>query len=719
MKRNLILLAVFCLLLIGCGGKENGYAEADNRPDTEQEALLAGELSTGKTLSVKAVQAMHFAEPEEGYAAGATCYRFADNRIYMLRVELGESDNAARLCVQVYDTEDNDTAQYVFTPRIQGHEDCRVLSADLTANKELSLKMKDTGEEENFFEIKTDLEGNVLEGGNPFPEEPYPWNLDPWGDVRSFVLSDGRIVLSRFDAGEQKTVLTWIDGEGGGESPLGVVQGDFINSMMTDEEGILYYLGGNSLVRWDVEKNNREELFALYENGVEPGAQASGLFKNEEGEILLCRLWQGKGTIYVLTDEELPDKEQIRLSSLWGAAGIDYFRRQAATFTQNGGEIPISLELESRQEYQEDYRNRIMAEMVAEKGPDILFVTQDDMILLQEKGLLCDLSDMIPQETRDVLIPGVLELGTVNGQLVGLVPEAHFETLGTSFQVWGEDGWNLEELVGILAAKEDWECPFHQVGIRSDGYTLLYRFLYLGDSPILDLEQKTCQFDSEEFIHLLELCKKYGDARPYEKICEDQLTVEERFRLMQEGEVAAEFIHLYGGLDAYSLARERLGEGGHIVGFPVESGSGNYVDSYSYGYLVVNARTKYREEIGKFFSLLLDYDNQFKTGGACVRMDVIRDCVYYNEWQEQYFMLRSSDTENRYIQEISLRPDGSTYLEEYIAFVESCEPMPYIPQQIKQIVSEEAMSFFDGRKEAGETADIIQRRVQLYLEETK
>ena len=472
-------------------------------------------------------------------------------------------------------------------------------------------------------------------------------------------------------------------------------------------------------MRWDVEKNSREELFKLYENGVEPGAEASGLIKNDQGEILLCRLRQGKGTIYVLTDEEPADREQIRLSSLQGEAGIDYFRRQAATFTQNGGDISISLELESRQAYEEDYRNRIMAEMVAGKGPDILFVTQDDMILLQEKGMLCDLSDMISQETRDVLIPGVLELGTVNGQLVGLVPEVHFETLGTSLQVWGEDGWNLEELVGVLEAREDWECPFHQVGIRSDGYTLLYRFLYLGDSPILDMERRTCQFDSQAFIRLLELCKKYGDTRPFEKISEDQLTVEERFRLMQEGEVAAEFIHLYGGLDAYSLARERLGEGGHVVGFPVESGSGNYVDSYSYGYLVVNARTKYREEIGKYFSLLLDYDNQFKTGGGCVRMDVIRDCVYYNEWREQYVMLCSSDKENRVIREISLRPDGSTYLEEYLAFVESCKPVPYIPQQIRQIVSEETASFFDGRKEANEAADIIQRRVQLYLEETR
>ena len=138
----------------------------------------------------------------------------------------------------------------------------------------------------------------------------------------------------------------------------------------------------------------------------------------------------------MLTDEELPRKEQIRLVSLEGEAGIYYFQRRAAGFKQNGGEIPIALELENRPEYQQDYRDRIMAEMAAGKGPDILYVNRDDMMLLQEKGVLCDLSDMIPRETKDVLIPGALGLGTVDGQLVGLVLSVEFRTMATPFEVW-------------------------------------------------------------------------------------------------------------------------------------------------------------------------------------------------------------------------------------------------------------------------------------------
>lgn len=718
MRKFFLLSALFCLLLTGCDGQEKSSAGTDEKPGAEQEVLPAGELSPGKPLSVKAVQTMHFEEPEEGYVSGRECYRIMGSQIYLLRVEKG--DNTARLCVQIYDVEKNETVQHVFSPRIEGHEDCFIFSADLTEDRELSLKMRDVGEEEGFYLVKTDLEGNVQEAAQPFPDELYPWNLDPWEDVKAFGLCDGRIVLSRYDAGEQSSALTWYREEDGEETPLGTLRDDFINGLLADDEDVLYYLGGNSLVRWDVKSDIREELFQLNENGVEPGAEASGLIQNEQGDILLCRIRQGKGTIYVLTAKEEAEKEQIRLASLLGEAGTDYFRRRAATFTQDGGEVPISLELESRQAYQEDYRNRVMAEMAAGKGPDILFVTQEDMILMQQKGMLWNLSDMIPQETRDVLIPGVLELGTVKGQLVGLVTEAHFETMGTPFQVWGEAGWNLEELSGALEARDDWECPLNQVGVRPDGYSLLYTLLFLSDSSVLDLEQGICRLDSQEFVRILELCKKYGDETPYEKKLEELLDRDERSRLLREGEMAAEILHFYGGLGEYSSARERLGEHSHIVGFPVESGSGNYVDTYSSGYLVVNARTQYREEIGKFFSLLLDYDNQFMTSGSCVRMDVIRDCVTYDEWRKCYFELHSSDPENRqYGAELATKPDGATYLEDFLAFVESCEPLPYTPPQIKQIVREESDPFFAGRKEAEEVADIIQRRVRLYLEEMK
>ncbi len=714
MKRLGLICLLICLLLTGCGGNVN--PQQNESVSAEQ----SGEVLQGvNSLHLEKVETVQFQEPEEGYIEHSTRYKILGKKIYMLRLESIEGKYASRLCVQIYDTESSKMQQLLFVPQVPGHENSGILSADLTAGMELSLKMREWENENAFFLVRMNLEGDILKVTDPFPEgDSYPWNREFWDTRRVFDLDDGRTILGHSNIEEGDTRLTWFREDSGSEEPLGTLACTYIKGLMPDEEGIFYFLDGASLLRWDVEKNVLEDLFHLYENGIEMGTETSGLIRNEKGEFLICSVQPGKATIYILTDKESSDKEKIQLCSLQGAAGISYFQRLAATFTQNGGEIPINMEMENREEYQEDYRTRIMAEMVSGEGPDILYVSQEDMILMQEKGMLCDLSDMIAQETKEVMIPGVLELGTVNGELVGLVPEVSFMTLGTSDKLWTEKGWNAEELAGVLKAAGSLECPVAQTGIKQSGATILFIFLQdINRSSFLDFEQGTAHFDCEEFIEIMELCKKYGDQRSHEEKLKEQLSVDERIQLLREGETAAEILYFYGGLDAFSLQAARYGDAGHIVGFPVESGSGNYVDSYSYGYLVVNANTKYKEEISKFFASLLDYNNQFKTNGGCVRMDVIRDSVYHSEWEDRDVMLRSSDLNNLSTQVIELKPDGTSYLEEYLAFVEGCEPRPYWPQQIRMIIVEEVAPFFEGKKSAAEVADTIQRRVQLYLDE--
>ena len=197
MGKSWLLWLLCCLLLAGCGGKENDKPAEAGNAGAGQELLVAQEVSQGKTLTVKDVEVMHFEEPEEGYAENHTCYRIIGPLIYMLRVESGGEDKADRLCMQIYDVEEKELTQQVITPQVQGHEGCRIYSADLTADLELSLKMRDG--ENRYFLLKTDLEGNTLEVSEPFPEEGYPWNLDFWDNTKSFWLPDGRIILSRYD----------------------------------------------------------------------------------------------------------------------------------------------------------------------------------------------------------------------------------------------------------------------------------------------------------------------------------------------------------------------------------------------------------------------------------------------------------------------------------------------------------------------------------------
>ena len=333
--------------------------------------------------------------------------------------------------------------------------------------------------------------------------------------------------------------------------------------------------------------------------------------------------------------------------------------------------------------------------------------------------MICDLSDMIPQEIKQELIPAVVELGSVDGEWVGMVAEASFATMSTVNQIWDKGGWNLQEFIELLESREDWECPFNYMGHQANDTSLLYDvFLHdLTNSSVLDLEQGISHFDSDEFAHILELCKKYG-ARSMDDV--RTLSDNECNRLLEEGNMVANIHRMYEGLESFSKIMRQYGENCSIVGFPTQEGSGNYVDSYSFDYLVVNARTEHREEIKKYLALLLDYNNQFVVSGCPVRMDVIRDSVVYSERNECYTMRYTTDMENNpQYKQITLKPDGTTYLEEFLAFVESCEPQPYSPPQVGEIIGGEILPFLEGRKSADEVANIIQSKMQLYLNEIK
>ena len=64
-----------------------------------------------------------------------------------------------------------------------------------------------------------------------------------------------------------------------------------------------------------------------------------------------------------------------------------------------------------------------------------------------------------------------------------------------------------------------------------------------------------------------------------------------------------------------------------------------------------------------------------------------------------------------------LKPDGSTCLEEFREFLNSCRAEPKWPPQIEQILAEEPEPYFKGDKSTEKAVTLLQSRVQLYLDE--
>lgn len=735
-----VLLTV-CLLMSACGAdghKQNpsgaaGSADTESdQPDSAQRdnsannqagqnglngmaASNSNPAATGNKLYLQERQNIQFQEPEAGYQEMNRFFDVYDGKIYLFRPEAPEQEGSAspgglRLCVQTFDSKTQAVEQYFLTPEVPGLTDYTFYSVGLTADSEISMKLLDlNGNGNSYYLAKMDLAGNMLETADSFPDETeYPWNLDFYSSQKAYHLADGRTVLSNWNMDTFTAVLTWFDGKSG--QIITQIEGGTPQAVCCDADGLLYCLAGGVLFRLDPEKNTQDELFRLNENGIDFSGDFA-LFPVDEG-MLLCRLDKDELLIYMLTAQKPVNKEELVLSCPGGTSGMAYIQRKASTFTYDTGGLPIKLETAESEAFQEDYRNRIMAELAAGKGPDMLLLSRDDIALLADKGYLCDLSALIPEDVKAQMIPSVLELGTVNGRLAAITPQVEFNTMITGNQTWEKDHWNISEFKELLESRDDWEMMFSFFNSSTDFYTLYYWMFGNGiiNSPLLDLEQGISHLDSEDYVEILELCKKYSEKNV-------SLDGDEIDTLLKEGKIAAKRVVIYD-LVNFSTMMSRYGEDCHLVGTPSESGSGSYVEAYSFQYLAVNANSPHKEEIKNFLAYLLSYENQYTVEGCSVRLDVLRDSV--TEYYNGYAIRRSADPDDhQFILLEDLKPDGTPWLEEFLDFVKSSEPAPAMPDELSAIIGSELQSFYEGGRSARETADNIHNRVQLYLDERK
>ena len=117
--------------------------------------------------------------------------------------------------------------------------------------------------------------------------------------------------------------------------------------------------------------------------------------------------------------------------------------------------------------------------------------------------------------------------------------------------------------------------------------------------------------------------------------------------------------------------------------------------------------------IREFLPTLYDYALASQYPWNCLRRDVLRERIIVPSWGSgpQFNM-----GEGQYLI-LDGRPDGTSYAEDYIAFLDSCVPPPSDDGVIANIVLEETAPYFAGDKDMDTVIGIIQSRVQLYLDE--
>lgn len=470
-------------------------------------------------------------------------------------------------------------------------------------------------------------------------------------------------------------------------------------------DGYLYYVDGSGeLKRCDIRTGDVEALLYYPLLGMEGEGASSAylvqiiLGKDGEPEVLGRRA--GETVLCRLSDQK-PETESLKL--LTNGYFPTYGQRCATSYSQKYPDCPALLEYPEEGDA-DAFWQRAMAELVSGEGADLYYVNSSEMRMLQEKGALADLSGLLSEETLTAIWPGVLERGTVNGQLAGIATESLVRTLMVSEEIWPEDKWTLQQALDVIEAHPQMQYPLiYDAGFDSEDILdwLVLESLSAGNSPFLNQEEGSCDFDNPLFIRALEVAGA----------CTERLKYEETEELYTEKNWVA--LMVYFNIESFTRHKDGLGEEYHVVGFPTEGECGTYFTTG--GFWVVNNKSEHMQEAAAFLEELLSYENQFSERdparkdmfleGRIVPLNVPGQNWVGIEWGDYYYNI------------LSPGPEGDYRIGEFYETMEKAAARSSGIGDIDRIIREEAANYFTGTRDAEAAAGLIQNRVQLYLRE--
>lgn len=528
----------------------------------------------------------------------------------------------------------------------------------------------------------------------------------------SMKTGDGAVIFETkgIKGTDKVTTLFWYDDKKGGISILGDIGsgGESASRRYMSQYEEIYYATGSSLVRWNWRTGVRERIFNFSENGINSNCYGKYCVSTEDGQLFLLDTSEGTVQLYGFSETE-PDYEgAIRIADILGSQGDGFIKSCAAGFSRKNPLYHVGYELADH--------DRIINEIVSGEGPAMLIVNREDMETLYEKGVLADLSDVLPMETQEQIFGCVLEAGRIDGKLIGLGDSASGFTLYVSRDVWQKDTWSLEEFVDLAESREG-ELEALIVGQTPVNQTPSITFnsivlMDLENSPFIDWEKGECYFDGSLFRRVLTLCMRYGKQMDSNHNYMTDLDAFEdaAVQMLKNGQALAYYGNGIGSINMFSQEMAMFGDGFYSVGFPTEESSGAFCGINSF--LVVNARVENIDKVYDFLRYCYDYDTQ-RTDSANVRKDVMRAFVGYNTYSGKWSYSVGGGTNII----LKSKSNGDSWLEEYLECMDGCVPRPVKSWDVIRMIQEEVDYYFDGERDMEQTIDVLQRRVQLYLDE--
>ena len=491
--------------------------------------------------------------------------------------------------------------------------------------------------------------------------------------------------------------------------------------------------GDTALYEYDLETQTYTEILNWIDCDMNPDYIEFVSAMSEDCIVAYTRDWNTNETSLVLLKKTAASDVVQKEILTFGCMSLSQSIQSAIVdFNKNSEQYRIEIKdysasidwsTEDSMTAYEDAITQFNNDIITGNAPDLFSTDSVNLDLLAAKGVIVDLNTCLESSTvvdREDLFESVLNAYTKSDILCAIPVSFTVSTLvGRTAEVGEESGWTIDEMIALAE-----QYPEAELFSYATNQTILQYAMMFDEASYVNWETGECYFDTPEFRKLLELAAKYPDEADYETSEPKRLGNHETL------------LSMTGFSEAYDwqLQEMMFGEPVTAIGFPSTSSTGVIVSGQDS--ICISATSEKKDAAWSFIEGLLaedEADSNFMRWGFPIRRSAY-DAMMEEAMTPNYMydvngeVMLDENGEPMEYSNMSYGWEDVTFdiysakqdeVDQITKLIENIGGIMNYDIQWMSIVQEETGAFFAGQKTAEEVAQIIQSRVQIYVNESR
>lgn len=743
-----IALFLAMIMLAGCGkGKDDKEEESSKKefvyvPEYHQIDFGISSENMNISQTVASGDYMYMQvnawNEESGSENGIFRYNMVEGTLDEIPLELGENDWPGQICV----TPEGDVAVIISRTSYELDENgepinySSSLELRVISSKDGSVKNSQDitgifGEEDPYIQyLSMDGKGNYYLYGGDQTIFVISQELQKIAEIKTGDWINGMVASKEGDIyvniyGEKGPELRKVDlaSKSIGESLEGL-GGGYGNAEYYTGVSKSIMFSGEKVALYDIASKTQEDIFSWLDVDVNSN------YIRGAGELSDGRIWaayqdyetENSKPELLTVKKEKADNVTPKEEITYGTMALDWdVKRMIIDFNKSNEKYRIVVKEYGTEDYQTG-RTQFNADLTTKNCPDLVELSALNYTQYASKGIFEDLYPYMDQSglKKEDFLENVLKAYEVDGKLYAVVPGFYVTTTMAKQSMVGDiTGWTLAEMLDFVE-KNDPENIFDG-GARE---SIFYYFIYNNIDEFIDWETGKCFFDGEDFIRTLEFAAKFPS---YEEMNMDYSEREGIYSRLKANKILLMQSSI-SSVQQFQMMMGMFGEKVSFVGYPNNERKGNLIQSTG-GCIGLSAKSKNKEGAWEFLSGLWSKEYQeskysdwgFPVMKSALEKKFKEDMTpeyYEDENGEQIEQSKTSWGYDDFNMEIYAATQEE--IDQVRALLESAEKISgNVDEQLTNIITEESAAFFKGQKSAADTANVIQNRIQIYVNENQ